>query len=333
LKLSFRYDMRAPEIGAPTAELYAAAVEQCAWADGIGFDTIYLGEHHGADDGYLPSPIVLGAAVAAATSTMRIHISALLAPLHDPLRLAEDLAVLDLVSGGRLDVTLGMGYRPHEYEMFGVVKADRASLLEEALRVLPEAWTGEAFEHHGRQVTVRPVPVQPHGPPVFMGASSEAAARRAARVGAALNPTLPSLHDVYAQECARLGRVAAPPARRQDMGFVFVSEDPERDWALVAPYVMHTHNSYARWGMERGTGPTAFAPLREVEDVKAQPRYHVVTPGECVDLLSRLDAGEELVVQPLMGGLPPAHAARSLELLEHHVLPALDAAGAWEQRG
>ena len=123
--------MRNPAFGAPAAALYQASIEQCAWADKLGFETVYLAEHHGADDGYGPAPMIQAAALMAVTRTLKVHFSALLAPLHEPLRLAEDLAILDLISQGRVEVTLGLGYRPHEYRMFGVAQP---RLLEHQLR-------------------------------------------------------------------------------------------------------------------------------------------------------------------------------------------------------
>ena len=120
MRYALRYDMRAPDFGAPAAALYAASIEQVAWADHLGFGTVYLAEHHGADDGYCPAPMFQASAMLAVSERIRVHFSALLAVLHDPIRLAEDLAVLDLLGRGRVDVTLGLGYRPHEYRMFGV---------------------------------------------------------------------------------------------------------------------------------------------------------------------------------------------------------------------
>ncbi|HKA03474.1 MAG TPA: LLM class flavin-dependent oxidoreductase, partial [Acidimicrobiales bacterium] len=108
---SLVYDMRAPDFGTPAVELYRAAIEQCAWADQHGFYRVTLAEHHASDDGYLPSPIVLGSALAAVTQQMLIHLAVVLLPLYHPLRAAEDLAVLDLVSGGRLRLTVAGGYR------------------------------------------------------------------------------------------------------------------------------------------------------------------------------------------------------------------------------
>src|SRR5438445_9761023 len=108
--LTLAFDMRAPEFGAPPVELYRAAVEQCAWADKLGFTCAVVMEHHATTDGYLPSPIVMGAAIAGATEQLLIRLSLVLLPLYHPLKAAEDLAVLDLVSGGRLRLTVGLGY-------------------------------------------------------------------------------------------------------------------------------------------------------------------------------------------------------------------------------
>src|ERR1700733_10173978 len=143
MELALRYDMRAPVFGAPTAALYAASIEQCAWADRLGFNTVYLAEHHGAEDGYCASPMVQASAIAAVTSQMQIHLPPLIAVLHNPLRLAEDLATVDIISRGRLAMTMGIGYRPHEYVMFGVEKSKRVPLLEEIIGILEQAWTGE----------------------------------------------------------------------------------------------------------------------------------------------------------------------------------------------
>ena len=101
-EISLAYDMRAPDMGAPAVDLYGAAVEQSAWADKLGFGSVVVMEHHATTDGYLPSPIVLAAAIAGATERILIRLSLVLLPLYHPLRAAEDLAVLDLVSGGRM---------------------------------------------------------------------------------------------------------------------------------------------------------------------------------------------------------------------------------------
>ena len=119
MELTIVYDMRAPEFGAPAPELYAAALDQVAWADDLGFDVVGLGEHHAAQDGYNPSPLVLAAAMGARSQRVRLRTSVLLAPLYDPIKLAEDAAVTQLATGGRLLLGIGAGYRPAEFAMFG----------------------------------------------------------------------------------------------------------------------------------------------------------------------------------------------------------------------
>src|SRR6266704_3262589 len=135
--IGLRYDLRAPSFGAVThAELYAACLEQCAFADEHGLDFVVLSEHHGVEDGFLPAPVTLAAAVAGRTRKILINIAAILVPLHDPVRLAEELAVAQLVSGGRVGFVAGVGYRREEFEMAGVDPKTRGRLLEEYVGVL-----------------------------------------------------------------------------------------------------------------------------------------------------------------------------------------------------
>ena len=110
-----------------------------------GFDCVGFGEHHGAEDGYLPSPIAMAGAIAGRTKRILIRPNVLLAPLYDPVKLAEDLAVLQLLSGGRLEVVIGAGYRPSEFQMFGRRREDRKELYMRAFEGLRKAWTGEPF--------------------------------------------------------------------------------------------------------------------------------------------------------------------------------------------
>jgi alkanesulfonate monooxygenase SsuD/methylene tetrahydromethanopterin reductase-like flavin-dependent oxidoreductase (luciferase family) len=327
MRLALRYDMRAPSIGAPAQELYEASVDMAGWADGYGFDVVYLAEHHGADDGYCPAPIVQASAIAARTKTMRLHFSALIAVLHNPLRLAEDLAVLDLISNGRVEATFGIGYRPHEYAMFGVNKSKRVAILTEIIGVLDQAWTGEPFDYRGQTVVVRPTPVQRPRPPIYIGGSSKASALRAAHLGDNYLPAAPGLLEIYQQERRRLGLPVPPPPPPRGPLFLFVTDDPERDWPIVAPHVQYTSNSNFEWSKERGVGSTPYPPVTTLEAMKAAQEFAVVTPDQCVALATALGKDAELVFQPLIGGMPPEHGWRSLELFASAVLPALTASG------
>src|SRR5690606_36917387 len=165
-----RFNLVAP--GASPAALgarYRAALEMAAYADDRGITTVQTEEHHGAADNWLPSPFVLAGVVLGATRRIADTVSAMIGRLHDPLRLAEEIAVLDLIGGGRLVTVAGIGYRPEEYELFGVDFARRGALQDELLETLLKAWTGEEFTHRGRTVRITPRPsTEPH-PPLLVG--------------------------------------------------------------------------------------------------------------------------------------------------------------------
>lgn len=327
MRLTLRFDMRDSSPQPKMAERYAAMLDMCAWADVLGFEEVFVGEHHGAEDSYIPSPIVLLAAVAARTRRIKIHVSALLATLSHPLRLAEELAVLDIISNGRVRVTAGMGYRPHEFEMFGVDFKTRLKIYLEALEVMQKAWTGEPFEYQGRTVRVLPRPVQRPGPTLIMGGSTEKAALRAARRGFEFMPGYPPHYEIYKAELRKLGRPQPPPLPNQAPNFLFVTHDPSRDWSLVGPAVLTGVNTYAKWAAERGTGSTMYGTLESIEALQKNPIFQVVTPEQCVAFARSLEPHGELQFQPLFGGLEPQLAWRSLKLFESDVLPRLRAAG------
>src|SRR3954463_13527259 len=158
---------------------YQATVEMAGYADEHGFDIVSLEEHHGAPDGWSPSPLITAGLVFGRCPRIAVSLSALLVPLHDPLRIAEDIAVLDLASGGRLTIIAGLGYRPEEYAAHGKSWDDRGRIMDDSLDVMLKAWTGEPFEFRGTTVRVTPTPVTKPHPLVLVGGTSKPAARRA----------------------------------------------------------------------------------------------------------------------------------------------------------
>ena len=327
MQLSLKFDLRAPAFGAAPADLYASALEMCAWADTAGFDSVRFLEHHGSDDGYCPSPLVMAAAAAARTRRIRIRARALILPLHDPLRIAEDAAVIDVISRGRLELVVAAGYVQSEFAMFGRSLADRPRLVEEGVQVLKQAWTGEPFDYHGRRALVALRPHRRPRPPIVLGGSSPAAARRAARIADGFEPTRRSLYDVYTAECARLGVTPGPllpPAPRGQ--FLYVSEDPERSWQELGPHLLHEMQSYGAWLAEAGNA-TSFRPVAGLEELRASGTYQILTPGECVGLATALGPDGQLEFHPLVGGADPALGWRCLTLFEKEVAPTLESAG------
>lgn len=322
-QLWLRYDLRGGGIGATTQALYTAAVEQVAWAETQGFDVVMLGEHHGTDDGYMPSPIVLGAGLATRTRRIRMHICAVL-PLLNPLRLAEDLCVLDQISQGRLEISTPLGYVPFEFGMFGIDMKRRGALSDENIQVLRAAFSGEPFEYQGRKVRVTPQPFQPGGPPILVAGAVKASALRAARLGDGFMPSVPTdeLFALYREECQRLGKAPGRMDAFSGTGFIHVSRDPERDWARIGKHLLHELNAYGRWARESGAITPFLHDVTEIETLKQTGAYHIFTPDECLaHMQQERNAGRQVMFNPLCGGLPPDLAWQSLELLAAEVLP------------
>ncbi len=321
MHLILRLDMRSPGFATGHDRLYRAGLEMAEWADRHGFDEIMLSEHHGSDDGYLPAPLAYAAAIAGRTERIRLRISALVLPLHDPLRVAEDVAVIDNISNGRIELVVAGGFLPSEFEMFGRSLAERPRRVEEGIELLKLAWSGEPFSHAGRRIRVTPRPIQRPHPPILIGGSSEVAARRAARIADGFVPAVPELYEVYAEACREAGKT---PAEDRVLGppFLHVSEDPERAWARIAPHALHETNSYGRWYAETGTvGP--YQPIEDADALRASGSYRVVTPEQCIGLIEQLDERAWLFIHPLMSGLDPDLGWESLNLLASKVLPAL----------
>ena len=320
-----RFDMRAPSWGLTQPEaLYSTALEMASFAERHGGIQLVVSEHHGVDDGYLPSPLILAAAMAARTERIPIQVAALILPLHDPIELAEQMAVLDITSGGRVSYVVAVGYRPEEYAQFGRDFEGRGRRMEACLEALTKAWTGEPFEFEGRPVRVTPRPSTPGGPALLMGGNSGVVARRAARFGLGMiaGGVNPDLGRIYQEACAREGREPGffvnPSPGAVTAGFV--SEDPERAWAEIGPHLLHDANMYASWmGDEqaRVTGQLADS----VETLRAnQGIYRIMTPDEAIE---HVRTNGLFVAMPLCGGLPPELAWPSLELLVGKVLPAV----------
>lgn len=321
-----RYDLRAPaRFGASHHDLYRAALDQAAWCEQHRFDMVVLSEHHGVGDGYLSSPLTLAASMAAVTTTVPIMISALLVPLHDPIRLAEQIAVLDIASSGRVQYTAGLGYRPEEYEQVGLAWEQRGKRMEHCLRTLFAAWSGEPFEYEGRTVQVTPRPFSQPRPPIFYGGGSAAAARRAARLDMPLFAQHgdPGVAQAYQDERQRLGLepglALAPPLHGP--GTIFVSRDPDRTWERIGEHLLYEAVEYASW--QKGVTSAVHDTSTSVEEMRAAGVYAVMTPDECVEYAKGIGDLDPVTTHPLCGGIPPDVSWEHLELLGNEVIPAV----------
>lgn len=324
-RTSVNFDMRAPDFGTPAVELYAAALDMAAFADEIGIDRIGLMEHHGSEDGYMPAPFVMGGAIAARTRRIRITLGAVILPLHDPVKIAEQIGVLDLLSAGRMEVIFGAGYVPSEFARFKVSLRERGKLLDQGIDIILRALKGERFEADGREVFVRPLPVQRPEDILMHGGGVPASAKRAARFGIGFAPLHPALDDLYREECRQHGR---EPGTLYGAGLplsIHVAEDPDALWPELAPHFAHVAAAYAQWAEEEGTAThSPFAGLDTIEKMRASGIFVIWTPEE---LLQRapglLQNNGGLSFMPLIGGMAPALGWESLKLVAERVLPHL----------
>ncbi len=316
-----RFDFRNPAFaGTSVADRYAAALEMAQWADELGCVSIAVSEHHGSPDEYLPSPVPMLAAMAARTGNVRFMVAALIAPFYDPLRLAEDLLVLDNLSRGRVDLIVAGGYVREEFAMYGIPMAERAERVTALVATLKDAFTGEPFEYRGRTVHLTPAPFRPGGPAIILGGSSEAAARRAARIANGFLPSVPDVWDFYRDEVKRLGRPDPGPCPVPSNEVVALAEDPEAGWAAMAPYFLHEMNAYGTWQAQEGVA-TPYRRTENTEALRASGQYRVVTPEQFVTE-QRAATFPFAMLHPLCGGMPVDLAWSSLELFERRVLPA-----------
>lgn len=321
MTFALRFDFRNPAAATTTmAERYAAALDMAAWADRLGCVNITVSEHHGSSDGYLPSPIPMVAAMAARTNHVRFLIAALIAPFHDPLRIAEDMIVLDHLSNGRADLVVAGGYVHEEFAMFDVPMNERGRRVTDMVTTLKAAFAGQPFAYRGRTVQVTPPPLRPGGPSVMLGGSSEAAARRAAHIADGFLPSMPEVWVFYRDEVLRLGRTDPGPSPTGPNQVVALARDCEAGWAAMAPYFLHESNAYGQWQAQDGVA-APFRTVADADELRTTGQYRVLTPEQFVAELKAAPFAFALL-HPMCGGMPPELAWSSLHLFEHEVLPA-----------
>ncbi len=321
-----RFDMRAPgRSGEEVARLYDAALAMSAWADGHACQGIAVSEHHASEDGYLPSPLTLAAAIAAVTSQTPIMVAAALLPLYDPVRLAEEMIVLDHLSRGRVMHILGIGYRPVEYELHGVDFHRRGAIADEKLAALLDTLRAAGDTSVTPRVT--PAPFSPNGPMIFWGGTTARAAARAGRngLGFLAQSGDPALGTAY-EEAARaaglepgLCLLPSPDAPAS----VFVADDVDRGWDEVGEALLTDASTYYAWNEDAGLAERTVSLTKgaTVDELRAANGSHrVVSVDDAVALIQRDGA---LGLQPLCGGLDPDVAWPYLQRVVDEVLPTL----------
>jgi probable F420-dependent oxidoreductase len=316
---------------------YRETLELVRLAERVGFDSAWVSEHHGSSDGYLPSLLPMLAAFAAVTERIELGTGVILTPLHDPLRLAEDAAVVDQLSGGRLLLGIGNGWRQEEFRMFEASKAERGARTEETVEVLRRAWTGRRFSFEGRtlrydRMKVTPQPARPGGPPILLGGYDRKAVIRAGRIadGYITDETGP---DEVGTNLALVGEGANGVGRDPDAlmvvllqnAFAWRDGDP---WALIREGVVQQMGTYEAWANDADTPE-----LDRLEPaVPSEDDLRLSTPaGPPEDVARALlatiraagDRDVHLVVRLHYPGMDLDTAARAVELFAAEVLPPL----------
>lgn len=329
VRFGYGFDMRNPrEWHRPPADLYAEHLDFIVHAEQLGFESLWLAEHHGIEDGYLPSPLMIGAAVAARTKKIRIAQGIGLAPFYHPVRLAEDIAVLDILSNGRAELCLGIGYLPFEAEAYGFPFGRRGKLADELLEIVRRLLQGETVSFDGehfkaKNARVRPLPVQKPGIPIFIGGSTQAGYRRAARFGDGYLGPVESFPDYVnaLRACGKdekAARIASASAG--DLWFI-VTEDPERTREEIAPHAFYQLRSYSEW--QEGMDWSPFGQM-DFETFKNSDLMKILTPNQAIDYIrSRLAlAPFEAFCMHAPAGYPLSKLARHAELFAKKVMPA-----------
>lgn len=323
-----RFDMRVPgKTPAQIADQYQTAIEMAQWADDKGCLGIGLSEHHCAEDGYTPSPLVLASAIAAVTKKVPILIAAALLPMYDPVRLAEDMIVLDYISRGRVTFIFGIGYRPVEYELFGLDFEKRGAIADEKLTKLLDALRQASEAQAMPRVT--PPSFTRGRPMIAWGGATKAAARRAGHNGLGFfaQTNTPGLGETYAAAAREKGLepgMCILPSPEMP-SIVFVHPDPDAGWKEVGPYMLADATAYAEWNKDTRHQTVSLSKGKTIEELQAERGAHrVVNVEGAVELIKKWG---RVPLHPLCGGCPPELAWTYLRRVVDDVVPALAAAG------
>lgn len=321
------------------AELYRKEIDLAVAAEQLGYDTIWLTEHHFVDDGYAPSLLPIAAAIAARTRRVRIGTFVMLLPLHNALRVAEDAATVDIISNGRLDLGLGQGYRVPEFVGFNIPRKERGARLEEGTEVIRRAWTEPNLTFEGRfnrltNITLTPGPVQKPHPPLWLAARGPKSIARAARNGYHFMGTggadQQQMYDAALKECGR----RPEDFKIAQLRTVFVAARAEKAWDDAEAGAHYMMSCYGKWFVEAndlpgdqayGVNIPPVGKLRHSETAALFGEPLIIgTPDDAIRMIEDYESRTRfthLVVAMALPGADPRKVRRSMELFAKEVMP------------
>ncbi len=330
LTFGYLYDFRNPAPWQrPWHELYAETLDLIAWSETAGFTGAWVPEHHGADDGYQPAPNVILAAIAARTKTLRLGSAIALAPLYHPVRFAEECAVLDILSNGRAEMALAIGYRQREYDGFGLDFRKRGARFDEFLHIVRALWAGETVNFEGNHYTVKNAKIMPPSPrgqiPLYIGGFAEKALERVARYADGYFGN-EDVCGLYAEKLREQGKDPAQAGIRIQGLFLAVARDPEQAMEELAPCYHHVNNSYGAWLNEDnaiGIDNPALKPM-DLDQFKKSGILQILTPEQAIArfkaMQQRIAVEHFMMMRP--PGLPAARFVEYAQLFADEVIPA-----------
>ena len=353
MRFDMFYELAVPQFtGLSEREVYEHSLDEIALADGAGFDGVWLVEHHFFREySHCPAPEVIFGAISQRTERMRIGHGVVLLPFNHPVRVAERIAALDILSGGRMDVGVGRGVSPLEYEVFGGKMVESRARVDEGLEILRRAWGGEPLSFDGQfwsfpEIDVVPKPLQKPHPPLWTAAVSPETFPMAAEqgLGVLAGPFKPLFmisedRERFVDRCHELGRDPAELGFGMTVGVV-VLDDHERArevaatnirWfyeqllRLTAPVLEKGGEAYRYYREELGTLRSLTGGTPSLEALEAAGMVVAGDPEHAIEQLRGLaDHGIDHVLCALQaGGVPHADVMRSIELFGEQVIPAL----------
>jgi alkanesulfonate monooxygenase SsuD/methylene tetrahydromethanopterin reductase-like flavin-dependent oxidoreductase (luciferase family) len=328
LTFGYLYDFRnPPQFHQKWEDLYSEILDVVAWTETAGFSGAWVPEHHLADDGYIPSPLVALTAMAARTKTLKLGSAIALAPLYNPVRFATDVAVLNIIAKGRLEMGLAIGYRKRETAAFGVDFTKRGRIFDEWLEIVTRLWAGETVDYQGQFFNMSGAKLMPPAPrgriPLFIGGFAKKAIERVARYGDGYVGDAGAFEG-YAERLREQGKDPAQAKVRVTGLMTVVAHDPAAALEELAPYFHHVNNSYGEWFMEdQAMGMDSFDPM-SLEAFKGSGTMQVLTPDEAIAMFRELQAKVPLDHYMMMmpPGLPADRFVHYAETFANEVMPA-----------
>jgi alkanesulfonate monooxygenase SsuD/methylene tetrahydromethanopterin reductase-like flavin-dependent oxidoreductase (luciferase family) len=308
-----RFNFASPQ-GEPRkqSELLRAAIELAQWGETRGITTVSVDEHHATGHGWSCNPIMAAGMFLAGTTRLIASVDCALGPLWNPVRLAEDIALVDNMSRGRLHTTVGLGYRVSEYDALGVDFSQRGKLMDDLIERMLSVWSDTGSW------------TRPH-PPLYVGGGARVTAKRAARfrLPLSLADHLPDVAAHYRELCAEVGIapliIMPGPVNR---GMIYLHEDPDKAWAELGEHILWEAVTYGGWSKDQRS-LMHLPGVQTLDEVKASGRYRFLTPDQLVAEVRDAPDYGPIVLHPLVGGMPVDEAWKSVQLLTDNVVPAL----------